>query len=52
MNSPFNKYQNWNDFHTEDDWARDYERRCYEREETYRQEISREVDRDYFGDRE
>lgn len=50
MKSLFNRYQNWNDFNNNDDWARDYEYRHFEQEEAYRQEISREVDRDYFGD--
>ena len=48
MSNPFNRYQ---DYETNKD-AYEYEKRQYEREERYREEISREIDREYFEERE
>ena len=48
MGSPFNPYQNYESETNRD--AYEYEKRQYEREETRREEISNEIDREYFGE--
>lgn len=48
MASPFNRYQDYDE--ETNQAAYEYEKRQYEREEAYREEISREVDREYFGE--
>jgi hypothetical protein len=46
--SKLNRYQNYEQETNRD--AYDYEKRRYEQEEAYWENISRELDRDYFGD--
>jgi hypothetical protein len=48
--NPFNRHQDYEQETNKD--AYDYESRCFEREERYREDIRRELDRDYFGDSE
>lgn len=50
LGNPFNRYQDYENETNKD--AYEYEKRQYEREERYRDEISREIDREYFGEEE
>jgi hypothetical protein len=50
MKSVFNKYQDY-ELETNQS-AYEYEKSCYEREEEYRQNIRKDLDREYFGDKE
>jgi hypothetical protein len=50
LSSPFNSYQDYENETNKD--AYEYEKRQYEREERYREELSREIDREYFGEEE
>ena len=42
----FNKYQDYENETNQD--AYDYKKRCYEREELYREQVREELERDYF----
>jgi len=47
VSHPLNRYQDY-ECETNQD-AYEYEKRQYEREEAYRENIDRELERDYFG---
>jgi len=48
LSNPFNHYQNYENETNKD--AYEYEKRQYIQEERYREELSREIDREYFGE--
>jgi hypothetical protein len=50
MSHPLNRYQDYERETNQD--AYEYEKRCFEREETYWNNISRENERDYFVEQE
>lgn len=48
MKNPFNRYQDYEREANKD--AYEYEKRCYDQEERYREAMREELDMDYFGD--
>lgn len=50
MSSSFNRYQDYENETNKD--AYEYEKRQYEQEEKYREKLSREIDKEYFGEEE
>lgn len=48
--SIFNRYQDYDQESNRD--AREYEKRCYEREERFHEDIRMDLDKEYYGDEE